>query len=287
MRTAGAVLLVLGTGCNAIFGLDRTHALEDAAVVDAAPDAVVCAIGHDEDGDGVDDGCDVCPEIADPDQADRDGDGIGDACDPNPDDPHDVLVVFDSFAFPTPWAPVRGTWAQQGDALVQTDLSTTTDGLATRTVPDPTADLTIDVVFTIDAWAPNQPAAVAAYRGVGVFFVASPATTTTDPTGYLCMIFEDIAATTPTSYLGLYRVDAAVAPVLGSVVYSMHVPQATQGRLRVARPAAASETCHLELSSLTGDLPGTDATYTSGTIALRTLSTAAHFTSVTIFGRKP
>jgi hypothetical protein len=290
MRTAGAVLLVLGTGCNAILGLDRTHAAADAAAgADAAPDAVTCAIGHDEDGDGVDDGCDVCPQIADPAQTDSDGDGIGDACDPNPADPNDVLVAFDSFAFPNPWASLRGTWSQQGDALVQTDLSTTTDAVATRTLPDPAAtELTIDVVFTIDGWAPSQPGDVAAYRGVGVWSLASAATTTTDPTGYLCMIFEDVAATTPPSYLGLYRVDASVAPVLGSQVYADHVPKAVQGRLRVARSAtASSQTCHLQLAPLAGDLTGTDKTYPSGTLALRTLSTAAHFQSVTIYGRKP
>jgi N-acetylneuraminic acid mutarotase len=35
----------------------------------------------DVDGDGVDDACDDCPEVANPDQADSDGDGAGDACD--------------------------------------------------------------------------------------------------------------------------------------------------------------------------------------------------------------
>jgi hypothetical protein len=37
---------------------------------------------QDEDGDGVCDSQDKCPNAADPDQADGDGDGIGDACDP-------------------------------------------------------------------------------------------------------------------------------------------------------------------------------------------------------------
>ncbi|HKE13559.1 MAG TPA: hypothetical protein VKB80_01725, partial [Kofleriaceae bacterium] len=45
----------------------------------------------DQDGDGVLDPTDVCPAVADPDQADEDGDGFGDACDcldpADPDDP--------------------------------------------------------------------------------------------------------------------------------------------------------------------------------------------------------
>lgn len=37
----------------------------------------------DDDGDGVANHLDNCPDVANPDQADRNGDGIGDACDPN------------------------------------------------------------------------------------------------------------------------------------------------------------------------------------------------------------
>ncbi|WP_372791039.1 calcium-binding protein, partial [Paraconexibacter sp.] len=41
----------------------------------------------DADGDGIADGSDNCPSIANPTQADADGDGIGDACDPTPTPP--------------------------------------------------------------------------------------------------------------------------------------------------------------------------------------------------------
>ncbi|MFK7897269.1 MAG: PQQ-dependent sugar dehydrogenase [Myxococcota bacterium] len=45
----------------------------------------------DTDEDGIADGADLCPTVADPGQADRDGDDVGDACDP--DDLPDVFVV--------------------------------------------------------------------------------------------------------------------------------------------------------------------------------------------------
>jgi len=58
----------------------------DAAAGDSGGDtdapSTLCPnmVGHDEDGDGFDDGCDACPQITD-DQKDTDLDGVGDACD--------------------------------------------------------------------------------------------------------------------------------------------------------------------------------------------------------------
>lgn len=51
----------------------------------ATPYVWVTLPGGDSDGDGVDDGVDVCPRVADPAQADGDDDGVGDACDPDAD----------------------------------------------------------------------------------------------------------------------------------------------------------------------------------------------------------
>jgi hypothetical protein len=48
----------------------------------AAIDEVRVITLADQDGDGIADGSDNCPTIANPTQTDTDGDGIGDACDP-------------------------------------------------------------------------------------------------------------------------------------------------------------------------------------------------------------
>src|SRR5262249_56705512 len=60
----------------------------------------------DSDGDGVPDGMDDCPTVADPTQADADADGVGDLCDncvnvPNP-------RVSAGFLSANPWATLSG-----------------------------------------------------------------------------------------------------------------------------------------------------------------------------------
>jgi hypothetical protein len=57
-------------------------------------DAPACT-GHDEDGDGVADACDVCPTVADANQLDGDRDGVGDACDPRPAIDGDYILRFE------------------------------------------------------------------------------------------------------------------------------------------------------------------------------------------------
>lgn len=69
---------------------------------DSTPDGAACLeVGHDEDLDGVDDACDLCPQLAG-NQDDRDGDRVGDGCDPHPDDPIDKIAFFDPFTSQRP-----------------------------------------------------------------------------------------------------------------------------------------------------------------------------------------
>jgi hypothetical protein len=102
--------LVLLAGCGRL-------AFDDTA----APDARICAapVGHDEDGDGIDDSCDGCPHLSDASQLDQDGDGVGDACDPRVAVAGDSIAFFDAFVVQDPgWirTGILGTYT--GDSIV-------------------------------------------------------------------------------------------------------------------------------------------------------------------------
>lgn len=109
-----ALCLLLGCGRWQFTASDAGAAGITDASTDA-PDAQTCfPVGHDEDGDGNDDACDVCPQRSD-DQSDTDGDGVGDACDLAATT--QTRTLFDPFTGPRPadWSSYGGTFT--GDVL--------------------------------------------------------------------------------------------------------------------------------------------------------------------------
>ena len=88
MIRLAAPLLACLVGCGRLdFG-----EVSDSGVPDGAVDTVQ-TVGHDEDGDGIDDAIDTCPHMPGS-NADGDGDGVGDLCDPHPGTPGDHIGVF-------------------------------------------------------------------------------------------------------------------------------------------------------------------------------------------------
>lgn len=78
--------------CLALAGCGR---LEFGIVTDANVETIsdVSLVGHDEDGDLIDDAIDPCPHLATV-TPDNDSDGIGDACDPEPLTPTEQAPLF-------------------------------------------------------------------------------------------------------------------------------------------------------------------------------------------------
>ena len=116
-------------------------------------------VGHDEDGDGLDDACDRCPLDAHPAAedggADGDGDGVGDACDPHPDRPIDALRTFYSFAgdgAAAPWRSESDRWTWREDELVFADTAPDEyQAIVDATSPGLTGSFVIVARLVIDA----------------------------------------------------------------------------------------------------------------------------------------
>ena len=122
------LLCAVLTGCGRL-QFDSADAATPGTTDSSTPDAIVCVspIGHDEDGDSIDDACDVCPAHLD-DQRDTDGDKVGDACDPQPT-ATERIAMFD------PFTEVTTLWRYGSLAVVGNDVLRV-DALGTGTSPE-------------------------------------------------------------------------------------------------------------------------------------------------------
>ena len=79
------------------------------------PSIDVPSNGHDEDGDGIQDAFDNCPQLANADQKDTDGDRVGDICDPEPNNPRQSILLFSPMTGPDPSYTATG-WTFGSDS---------------------------------------------------------------------------------------------------------------------------------------------------------------------------
>ena len=165
MWSAWLALACAAVGCGRV----RFDARQDAG-------AACAPVGHDEDGDGIDDACDVCPHLANPDQADRDGDGVGDLCDPHPDDAIDHIALFDPFTAAQPEWTFQGTFTFSGDAIAIQAVGSAWDAA----LPQAT---------TSDAYTIGGHVTSVGTDTQQVSLQIAPSSAT--PTSYYCELYED------------------------------------------------------------------------------------------------
>ncbi len=146
----------------------------------------------------------------------------------------------------------------------------------------------IEVVGSVVSEQPYNGTDPSALRGMGVWFVASGGSLTSEPNGYLCQARGDLAAGTTT--MSLHRQISGVETLLDSDTVPQTLPAGSIGRIRVAIPVGPGfELCTADLGNGTiiSTLTATDSTYASGGIALRTTSVHVRIDSIMIVGSGP
>ena len=276
----GARLLVLLlAGCDIAFGV-RGITVTDAVPIDAPAHVDVALAHHDEDGDGIDDNVDNCPNVPNVAQGDDDGDGVGDACDPHPALAIDHRVKFDPLiAFDSSWSTFGVTaWQDQGDGVRQTQVAAA-NVVAWWNLGAPITDATVIVTMRdITGSGSANPS------NAGVYVVTQMPTMATPipPDGMLC--FERLPSPQVIVY-NLTTNQATTTPLLvggGDPVTIMFASSSTRGGQPTGTPYCYEE--QFDTSPGTYAFPQTQVPIAPAYVGLYTYDTAATFLSIDVIG---
>jgi len=166
-----------------------------------------------EDGDKFGDACDPCPIEANDAPTDSDGDGVGDACDPHPNVAGDKIVLFESFH-----SGIPATWTVVGTAVAGTnEISLTNVGGNHTSVEAPVGPLgnaTLTASLIVDMQVGTADSATT---------ITMPYDASTDE-GIFCELYAPMASSPNGRYISLWDAPAQLERGTGVLAWTTGVP---------------------------------------------------------------
>ena len=223
------------SGCADLLGLSSTTLVQDpdALIFDAGTDASPCEMGNDEDGDSVNDACDLCPAVFDG-QLDTDADGVGDACDPD-ELSAQRLALFDPFLNQT------SAWTYDASVVIA-------DGIASFNAETGFASLRLHEPPGNDWYSTSGSSTGPTNSGrqIAMYFVQQPG-----PGIHYCELFENDAGLSLRYSFTLNLVDYAaieIAPIDDTLTNATFALQAMR--------TSSTVTCRAEVNGNTYTVMG-------------------------------
>ncbi|HSD87428.1 MAG TPA: hypothetical protein VLB44_07930 [Kofleriaceae bacterium] len=248
--------------CDYVFHLSQVDS-------DAANSVCLTAVGHDEDGDRIDDGCDPCP-FADDNVTDDDRDGITGICDPDP------TTVNERVMFSGLNAETASMFAFDGGTFTQDAFHTQAAVNASLLWPTTVDNVWITTGVDVVSLGATQ------YREVGIVVDAAPSKSR--PIGMFCVLGKNGT----TNYNEMYTYNGTAETSLKGSSPMIDMTTFVGGTIRAAfgRTATPQLACSFTLSSTVDGIMGSRAdTPVPGGIALFTEDTEAAFRFVFVVTR--
>jgi len=233
-------------------------------------------IGHDEDGDEVDDGCDNCPTYDNADQANSDADGVGDAC----EEPVDESLLSHIQYF-EPWVSgaVSAQWAFDPKFELSPDVLNVDDKYCgTSCGENAFLKVTLQPVYSVETTltlGPNMDG------WVGLLFAHEPQTGST----WECVLYRSQYARNIELWYRKQYGNGFTRVAYETNVEDANEPPTTQRKIRVY---ADGSTFWCEFENASGayavvESPTSTTPDLSGQAGLRAYRAVAHFQSFVLY----